>query len=433
MWHKDLPKSEVLSAVWLQLEPVHSGGIDMNSGYRIVRSIVGGFLLFFVGFIIMSANAAENDGRGRIYGAVKMSDGEPVANLELALRIFQANQITSEQITRSNADGTFSFQSLDRGRGTGYGIYAVYQEAEYYSPFFSFDEQTQEIPFDLIVYNATTSDQHIAVETHQVFVESTEDGLQIVERIRLDNSENTVYIGSEEIQNGKKETLRISLPFGAKNLQLGRGLTDFYTFMTDDGFVDTMAIQPGEKLIEFTYNLDTQTTGIELGRTLHISTRTFEVFILDTAQLQAESATLQNAGMFEEQGQQYLHFAGQQFGKRSYIDVTLHNISRRNNRSPKFFIPVIALILPGLWVLYTVLRQRRSTEEPELEDDDLKRIGRLLEERRQLLWAMAELDERFEMGEIPSEKHQRQRPELKKQAVELTKTLQHMSETNNNG
>ena len=217
----------------------------MNRGKRL------GFTLLLagaIGLFSIQTYGEEDATRGRIYGTVKNgTTGEFVADLELTLRIFEGNKIIEQQQGFLDEEGKFSFAELEQGETRRYALYAVYQGVDYYSPLFIFDEQHREFSYELIVYEPTDSDQHISAAMHHVVVGLEEDAIWIKEVIVLENTDNKVYVGTQEIKDGKKETLRVSLPSGAKELQLGEGLQEYYVLMTEDGFVDTRTILPEKK------------------------------------------------------------------------------------------------------------------------------------------------------------------------------------------
>ena len=389
------------------------------------------FCLFMAVLSGFSLQSIAQQLTGRLSGTVILVTGEPVSNLELELRVFQPEQPISKQQAVSESDGSFLFTNLDRNPEKGYGVYALYQGAEYYSPLFRFEDDAQEISFELSVYESTTSDEHISVTQHDIQIDSEEGGLRITEKLVLANSGDRMYIGSQEVQDGKKETLRIQLPTGFQNLQLSQNFIDFYTFVGETGVAFTMAIPPGEKPFELTYTLPANGPAFNVGRTLSVRTQTIEVAVLDTA-LEVESATLANSGMFEEQGRQYVHLSGQQFGIRSFVDMTIQapqmpQAPQSTNETAlptsRFLFALVPLMLiPVIWVLVFVVRRnssQRSSQAPVLETETLERLHK----RRRLVWELAELDERFESGNVAKKEYRQQRRRLKDQAIALTRAL----------
>ncbi len=389
----------------------------LKQRWRIVL-LTFGILAYSLSIAVQSGS---DDKTGRIRGIVKTASGEPVPELDVDLRIFRPNQPTTHRPAVSGSDGGFTFSALDRNPENGYGVYAVYQGADYYSPLFRFTNDEPDIVYELTVYKSTTSDEHIAVMRHGIRIDSDEGGLRITEQLVLENSGDRMYIGSQAVKDGKHETLRVNLPTGFQNLQLSQSFIDFYTIIEETGVVFTMAIPPGEKPFELTYTLPAETSAYNLGRTLSVRTQAIDVVVLDTA-LEIESAALASSDMFEEQGQQYRHFAGQQFGKRSFIDIIIRAPEVTRTRAlptSPFFIGLFLILV--FWILYAFFRRSPSrifAQEAEVRER--------LQQRRHLLWMVAELDERFEAGEMAEDQYQRQRRERKDTIIELTRELQHI-------
>jgi len=161
---------------------------------------------------------------------------------------------------------------------------------------------------------------------------------------------------------------------------------------------------------------------IELAKTIHLITDSFDVFVPDTG-TRAESQDLEYVGLVGEPGQQFLHFSGKQFAKGSQIAFTLQNLPRKK-RAFKIFAPSVGIILLGLGFLYPLIRHWKLSDERNAADMETGAPSGFPEERQRLLWAIAELDEQLESGEISSEEHSRKRQRLKKNVIELTRTLQ---------
>ncbi len=369
---------------------------------------------------------AEDAGRGTISGTVRNGTTEgAVSDLELILRSVEEGGVTERQRVISEADGGFAFQDIDLSQGAHYGVYAVYEDVEYYSPLLTFDEEVRELSQDLTVYEPSASDRDISVSMHHVVVEFENNSVSIGEMISLTNSGDTIYVGTQEVQDGKQLTLQVSLPAGATDLQIGKGLNDDYTFGTEDGLIDTMPIPPGEKRIEFFYRLDSARSTLPLTRIVHLSTRSFDLFISTGSGIQAESRDLDNVGLIGEPDAKFLHFSAKQLSSGSRIAFTLHNLPRE--KTPFNIFALFGILAVGLGVSYPLIRRWTATTtigQTVHDEDSRKDLAELREERRRQLLAMAELDNRLESGQISSEEHRLKRQTLKQHVVELTKMLQ---------
>jgi len=104
----------------------------------------------------VSSQITEDAADGKITGSIiNGTTGEQIPDLEVILKQYERDQEKDQQKTLSDSQGNFSFPGLDRRKGASYILYTVYQGVEYYSPVLMFNEQTQEIPFEITVYEPT--------------------------------------------------------------------------------------------------------------------------------------------------------------------------------------------------------------------------------------------------------------------------------------
>ena len=71
---------------------------------------------------------------------------------------------------------------------------------------------------------------------HHIFLEKNNDSFQINEAVIVENRGDRVYVRTQEVQPGVRETLRISLPNKASNLQFDQHVAPFIVNIAE-GFV----------------------------------------------------------------------------------------------------------------------------------------------------------------------------------------------------
>jgi hypothetical protein len=78
----------------------------------------------------------------------------------------------------------------------------------------------------------------------------------------------------------------------------------------------------------------------------------------------------------------------------------------------------------GVGFIYILLRRGKKPVETkkEIEADPEKKLT-LQEERQNILWAIAELDDQMDSGQISPEEHDKKRRLLKERVVALTRTM----------
>lgn len=384
--------------------------------------VLMGMLVIFSG----NVRAQEESADGKIHGSVlNGTSGEPVADLELILRTYEGKQQRPEQMTRTDSEGMFSFPSLERRKpGYTYSLKMTYKEIDYYSQVFVFTEQQQEIPVKMLVYEKTDSDEHVSVKMHHAVMEAEAEAFRVQEVIIIENTGDKVYVGSKEIAPGKKETLRISLPSQAQDLGLLGGLAGPYLVETEDGFVDTLDIKPGRKELSFEYKIAYTTSTTTLVKKVYAPTDSLDFLIANRSGISAEGENLEYIGLVGEPEKQYLHFSGKQLSSGTQVALRLMNNPPRQTNSLKEIVPVLAIILLCLGFLAPlILRRKKSDDHITEADRETTPATALHNERQRTLWAIAELDDQRDAGQISPEEHDKQRRILKKRVVEITRTL----------
>jgi len=102
---------------------------------------------------------------------------------------------------------------------------------------------------------AGTAEQGISVEIHHVLLEGRESGsVKVKEVLKVKNSLNETFTGTENIDTNKKAVLRISLPAGYTDLQV-EGLSQDSVITNPDGIITTSPLVSGTTQISLFYEL----------------------------------------------------------------------------------------------------------------------------------------------------------------------------------
>ncbi len=386
-------------------------------------SVLAGLLMIFS----VNGWAQEDSADGRIYGTLlNGTSAEPASDLEVILRTYEGKQKKPEQTTRTDSEGKFSFTSLERRKeGYTYSLKISYAEIDYYSSVFIFKEEQQEIPVEMFVYEKTDSNEHISVKRHHAVIDEEEGILWAQEVLIVENAGNRVYVGSEEIAPGKKETLRISVPSQAQDMRLLGGLGSSYLVETEDGFVDTLDIKPGRKEVIFGYRIGPTASTITLVKKVYATTGSLDFLIANLKGIQAEGENLEYLGLIGEPGKQYLHFSGKQLSSGMQVTLRLNNNPPQQTTSATEIVPVLGIILLCLGVISPLILRRKKSDGHKMgTDEEATTTPTLQKERQHILLTIADLDEQLDVGQISAEEHDEKRHLLKEKVVELTKILQ---------
>lgn len=367
---------------------------------------------------------AINVAKGRIKGiVVNRTMGEKlVSNQEVTLHVYVDGREIDQEIpsVETDAEGRFEFTGLATSPDYAYSISLNYQGAEYNSEGVGFTEKETTKTINMTVYDSTTSDEEIKVHMQHIVIEVGEGVLLIREFFLFSNQGKTTFIGDEEVSPGKRRTLRFSLPKGSAELKLERGLMDCCLVSEDGVFFDTMDLKPGMKEVVFSYQTRYGASGYTFRRFLDYDTDALDLFV-PSGEVRVVSDVLEPKGTVESNGRSYSHLTARGLERNKEIVVELSHLPE-SQYSFKWMVIVLVVLIIASGVGYPILRKRRAEKGPTPKRvDEVKE--RLLRERGELLFSLAELDERFEAGQIPEEDYLRERAEKKKSLIELMRRL----------
>ncbi len=347
-----------------------------------------------------------------------------VADVELTLHQHGDGQEKQKGSTKTDKDGAFSFPGLSLEKEKSYYVRATYKGVEYYSRTVSFGDK-KELLLDLSVYETTDKDTDISVKMHHVLMGLKEGILLIQEIMVLENSGNRVYVGSREVEPGKREVLRVSLPQKATALELLRGLMSCCIVQAEDGLIDTMDIKPGRKEIRFAYKVDYGSSRYELSKRLSAKTESIDFLIPDQG-IKAKSDMLEFRGSMGNPGQRFLHLSGKDLAKGSRIVLELRGLPWGKGFFKLAIVGLVAVIM-GVGLAYPFMRKWKRKEESGEPDIIGSERVTLAGQKEELLRDIAHLDDLFESGEIDPEEYRSKREQMMEKAREIARELSNLA------
>jgi 5-hydroxyisourate hydrolase-like protein (transthyretin family) len=366
------------------------------------------------------ASFAEELPPGKIKGSVlnKTLNGTRVKDLEIILYQYKENKGAEVARTKTDPNGSFLFQGLNRDKQISYYASAKYKEVDYFSEMTHFLKK-KELSFDLSVYETTDQDKDIHIKMHHILLETdnnTKDTFVVREIMIVENQGNKTYTGSKEVQPGKKETLRISLPKNAKNIQSMLPLA----VNPWDGFSTVTAFSPGTKRIIFSYTIKPGSADYKFEKNLYFKTDSFN-FIFPKNGIQVKSDQLIYKGPTPNSDQRFSYLAGKDMTGKSKVVIRLSLPSTDNLFKWVIAGPVMVLVGTG-FVLFLIKGRKHRAQKG---DDPAQKPSQITmaEQRQKILQSMAELDKQHDAGQIDSDKYESQRRILMEKAVEITKIL----------
>ncbi|HXF81725.1 MAG TPA: SHOCT domain-containing protein, partial [bacterium] len=247
----------------------------------------------------------------------------------------------------------------------------------------------------LRVYEPTSDPSVLRVAVHHIIVEAGEGLIQVAELLVFTNTSDRTYIGGTPRADGKRETLRLTLPRGAGNVQYMDGLMECCVFPTDTGFVDTMDVEPGMREIAYTYTLPAERGALALTRRLDYPAERVEVFGSRAFTMRVSPLQPQ-ADVQTEQGV-YARFSATALAAGTDVQIALSGLPVPRGGARRIAVAAFAGIVAAA-LIYPLLRQRNRREAPPAEPT-----------REELIAAVAALDDRFEAGEISEAEYRERR------------------------
>ena len=380
------------------------------------------------------ALASEADGaiRGRLVNLT--ADGGSVAGLEVTLTAYSGTAEKGQKTTAAGQEGTFVFDKLDTAPELTYQLSVQYQGVPYYSEPVTFAPDSLEQTVELQVFEATTAGDVVTSPARHYLVEPDASGIAVSEIVIVRNSSDRTYVGSRDAHPGARETLRFTLPADAQDVEYGSGLLASWVIPIDGGFIDTMPVYPGDTQRIYRYRIPAQGGKASFSTTLSMATQKVNVLVPDTG-VGVSVSNLPTRTNPTIQGERFLVFSGENLDVGTELQFSFDRLPTTQQRSDMSALPLLAggtalVAVVGAAVLLRRRRSRLSSEPgaagvareegdvawgPLADEEDLEA------ERRELVEAIAHLDDAFEAGEIGSEEYGRLRAERKRRLVDVVR------------
>lgn len=127
------------------------------------------------------------------------------------------------------------------------------------------------------VYDVSEDNSVISAGTHHLTLKIVGRSLVVTEFMQLINSTDKAVSSTKDAGKSPK-VIDVSLPAGFKDLEFTDYFIESETFVTDEGFYDTMAIPPGSYNASFTYRLDLDGPVMDFQKIITMPTKEFMVF-----------------------------------------------------------------------------------------------------------------------------------------------------------
>jgi hypothetical protein len=412
--------------------------------YAAARLVVIGLVtITWSGVLLSSAQAATETPRGVLTGRVQnTTTKQPVAGISVRLRHWRLEVEHASLTTQTDAQGHFRFEGLDTDVHSLYRAEAEYQGVTFHSNFVTFEPGSTRASVVLNVYETSHVPEMIRIKRFHFIILMRERGvLSVLELYQFGNESDHVFVGTTGEQ-GVRETVRMALPAGARDVTLQSGTPGVDFIVKPDELVATTPLLPGEETFDvaFVYLVPYSTSSIVLDRRLYYDTAAVNGLLMDVG-AEMRSDLLRFAGERTAQGQNFLQFIGENLKAGQLLGITLDHLDQIRlpdaaTETPSHDVESSAEILQRiehstvLWVMlalgglmivlsttYPMWRVRRiDLRTPPSQARTEEEIEM---ERNRLLFTLACLDEAYQAGRLSEFIYHRVRAHRKAELARL--------------
>lgn len=377
-----------------------------------------GLLLFYILclFVITGHLDLQAQAGGRItVTVVNQSTGENAAGQTVTvLRHMNEGdemQMVAEGVTDRSGRYTFRGLPLD---GAHYVVATEYLDVQYMTGHLPLEANLTEHDTSLVIHETTGDDSVISMDALHWIIDVQKDVLLITEILIFRNSGDKSFAPTTG-QTG----LRLVLPPMAFQFQpMSPGLE-----RTPEGLRYSPPIAPGTAQIIYTYSIERSAIDDLFSQRMAYDTGRAQVLILPS-DLSVTGTNVVNEGVRTIENKTYL-FLSNTTGLKRGMALTLE--------FPTVFDPYdmmrwglvgLMVVIAGIGLYFGLKKQGGSSEEDDaFEPDDQDQASNDgppdQAEMDELLYAIADLDDQYEAGEIDEKEYQRRRKKLKNQLVQM--------------
>lgn len=365
-------------------------------------------------------SAAMADAGGRIDG--RLTNGtigaSPPANLPVILHVFQDQARVGERVATTDDLGNFVFENLEAGPRFVYFPVVEYGGVTYPAPKPIELGDAPAEAVDIRVFEPTEADDTVTFDrANMLILEVAPQSLTVMEMGAVLNKGDRAYVGGAE-PDGRRPTLRFSLPSGATQVTPQAGLSANALEGTPDGFISTSPILPGRQELAFSYRIPIASSSLDINRHQELPTSSFNLLVPDTG-LTVSSPQLRPLGSNELGGQRYQVYSAQALPRGSQISIRLAGLPSAGAWAQQLGMLIAGSSAATLGVAaFVAVRRRRGTHAKHRTSEQVQGTAGD-REHLALVRVLAELDERYSAGEIGADQYRAERQRGKARLVAL--------------
>jgi hypothetical protein len=366
-----------------------------------------------------SVLAAPND--GTVSGQVlnKSNAGASTAGATVILVSFGRKEQAplGQQTAQADANGHYEFSGLDRDANVVYLTAARFQNVTYPAdqPFQLSDQSTQQA--DITVFDATTADDSIQLESLNLLVMGADKGLvQMMEMGALLNNGDRTFVTANPQDQALANAVKFALPKGALGVQMQAGFSDQDVIPSIGGIQVTSPILPGRHQFAMSFQVPYTGSDVDVSLQVPYQTGNFSMYLPDSG-IKLQGSALSPGGPTQLGGQTYALYSAANLGKATMVAGQLGGlggaVGLAGNQLALISLGVVLFVIGGGVVLFGGRLRGQVTSARRQPDVDEQ-------ERLELVVRMAALDERYAAGDVGDADYAAERERGKQRLRELT-------------
>jgi hypothetical protein len=347
------------------------------------------------------------------------------AGVPAVLNAFTADFTPSLTMTTTlDAGGSFDFTLTQVPPDLAYVVTVEHEGIRFGSDFGSVDRDDPVLQLPVTVYDTTTDASTIAVDQLHLILEFGDGQVQVNELYQFSQNAQAVFVGETGDPDGG--TVEVVLPEEAADPTFDRsfgGVDSFFpaedVIASDGGWADTVAVRPGRGALNLLvrYTLPYE-SGMEIAHPVNYDVNGVNLVLADAGVTLVEEAAWDSQGPQSMSGATFLNYTHGPVASGGTVAFSLQG-EPQAVADPSAGVPAVrddnqelvigsgALLLALAIAAYLIrLWQRRPA--PAVASS-------AAEQREQLLYAIAELDDAYEAGTMDEETYLAQRQELKEE------------------
>ncbi|MEM7008366.1 MAG: cytochrome c [Thermodesulfobacteriota bacterium] len=352
--------------------------------------------------------------KGVISGqVVNETNKSPELGVDLTLTSYMGDRATDEKTIKSDEEGNYKFADLRWDRS--YELTINYKGTQYSTDKMVFKPDESKMELNLPIYEPTFDESDINIIERQVIVQASDQALNIANITLYSNDGDKIYVGGNETQDGRKESLKLNIPNDAQDINFIHGVNPDDLIKTNYGFADTTSMLPGQKRVVYTYNIPLESGTIQFDQLIEYPTQNFLLLISDTNKTATVSG-LSPKQSVDVQGEKFLKWTGESLESGAKIELKFEGDLLKSDYL-KYAALGFLLLIVVIGIIYSsYTKQKSKMTKPDLVEDFSIQKTKLMKE-------IAKLDDDFESGNIDENSYRDIRENKKNELKKIIRRL----------